>query len=60
MTAHYVADTERLGLGRPDHEPLATEYVEPIVALIAELVDRGHAYEAGGDVYFAVRSLPAG
>jgi cysteinyl-tRNA synthetase len=58
MTAHYFADTERLGLGRPDHEPLATEYVEPIVALIAELVDRGHAYEAGGDVYFAVRSLP--
>jgi cysteinyl-tRNA synthetase len=58
MTAHYFADTERLGLGRPDHEPLATEYVEPIVDLIAELVERGHAYEAGGDVYFAVRSLP--
>ena len=31
MTAHYIADTERLGLGRPDHEPLASEYVEPIV-----------------------------
>ena len=58
MTAHYFADTERLCLGRPDAEPLATEYVEPIVALIAELVERGHAYEAGGDVYFAVRSLP--
>ena len=24
MTAHYVADTDRLGLGRPDHEPLAS------------------------------------
>src|SRR5436853_5142562 len=58
MTAHYKADTERLGLGRPDHEPLASEYVEPIVALIADLVDRGHAYAAGGDVYFRVRSLP--
>ena len=58
MTAHYVADTERLGLGRPDHEPLASEYVEPIVALIADLVERGHAYAAGGDVYFRVRSLP--
>ena len=44
MTAHYIADTERLGLGRPDHEPLASEYVEPIVALIADLVERGHAY----------------
>ena len=59
MTAHYLADTERLGLGRPDHEPLASDYVEPIVALIADLVERGHAYAAGGDVYFRVRSLPA-
>ena len=59
MTAHYVADTERLGLGRPDHEPLASEYVEPIVALIGDLVDGGHAYAAGGDVYFRVRSLPS-
>jgi cysteinyl-tRNA synthetase len=59
MTAHYLADTDRLELGRPDHEPLATEYVEAIVALIAELVERGHAYDAGGDVYFSVRSLDA-
>ena len=58
MTAHYVADTERLGLGRPDHEPLASEYVEPIVELIADLEERGHAYPVGGDVYFRVRSLP--
>ena len=40
MTAHYIADTERLGLGRPDHEPLASEYVEPIVALIGDLIER--------------------
>jgi cysteinyl-tRNA synthetase len=58
MTAHYKADTERLGLGRPDHEPLASEYIEPIVALIADLVERGHAYAVDGDVYFRVRSLP--
>ena len=58
MTEHYKADTERLGLGRPDHEPLASEYVEPIVALIADLIERGHAYAVDGDVYFRVRSLP--
>ena len=58
MTAHYVADTGRLGLGRPDHEPLASEYLPQIVDLIGALVDRGHAYAAGGDVYFRVRSLP--
>jgi cysteinyl-tRNA synthetase len=57
MTAHYLADTERLGLGRPDHEPLASEYVEPILDLIGALVERGHAYAAGGDVYFRVRTL---
>ena len=57
MTVYYIQDTGRLGLGRPDHEPLATESVEGIVDLISALVDGGHAYEAGGDVYFRVRSL---
>jgi len=50
----YVEDTERLGLGRPDHEPKATETIPEIVALIEELVRDGYAYEAGGDVYFRV------
>src|SRR5215203_5761919 len=59
MTAAYLADTERLGLGRPDSEPLASEMVAGIVSLIAELVDGGHAYESGGDVYFRVRSFNA-
>jgi cysteinyl-tRNA synthetase len=57
MTEAYFGDTARLGLGRPDAEPLATETVEGIVALIAELVENGHAYESGGDVYFRVRSF---
>ncbi|MDE3133861.1 MAG: cysteine--tRNA ligase [Acidobacteriota bacterium] len=56
MTAHYIADTERLGLGRPDHEPLASETIAEIIALIRLLIDRGHAYAVAGDVYFAVRS----
>jgi cysteinyl-tRNA synthetase len=57
MTRAYFEDTDRLGLGRPDAEPLATETIDGIVALIAELVDTGHAYESGGDVYFRVRSF---
>jgi cysteinyl-tRNA synthetase len=56
MTAHYLADTERLGLGRPDHEPLASETIAEIIALIQTLIDGGHAYAVDGDVYFAVRS----
>jgi cysteinyl-tRNA synthetase len=59
MTAAYVADTDGLKLGRPDHEPLASETMDGIVALIARLIERGHAYEADGDVYFDVRSYPA-
>jgi cysteinyl-tRNA synthetase len=58
MTAHYLADTDRLGLGRPDHEPLASETIEEIVELIGVLIEGGHAYAADGDVYFRVRSYP--
>jgi cysteinyl-tRNA synthetase len=57
MTALYVEDTDRLGLGRPDSEPLASESVEGIVDLIQALIDSGHAYQAGGDVYFRVESF---
>jgi cysteinyl-tRNA synthetase len=58
MTAAYVEDTDRLGVGRPDAEPKATETVDGIVELIADLIEGGHAYESGGDVYFRVRSFP--
>jgi cysteinyl-tRNA synthetase len=58
MTAAYVADTDALGLGRPDHEPLASATIGPIVELIERLVSRGYAYAAEGDVYFSVRSYP--
>jgi cysteinyl-tRNA synthetase len=58
MTEHYRADTGALGLGRPDHEPLASQTIGPIIEHIATLVDRGHAYAADGDVYFRVRSDP--
>ena len=50
----YVEDTDLLGLGRPDHEPKASETMPEILALIKELIDRGLAYPAGGDVYFRV------
>jgi cysteinyl-tRNA synthetase len=58
MTARYREDTDALGVGRPDHEPLASETVPAMIAHIATLIERGHAYAAGGDVYFRVRSDP--
>jgi cysteinyl-tRNA synthetase len=59
MTAAYIADTDALGLGRPDHEPLASQTIAPMLELIERLIDGGHAYAADGDVYFSVRSYPA-
>src|SRR5919197_846583 len=58
MTVAYVEDTDRLGLGRPDAEPLASETIDGIVALIQNLLDRGSAYAVDGDVYFRVRADP--
>src|SRR3954469_6037457 len=55
----YRDDTDLLGLGRPDLEPLATESVEAIVSAISELVERGFAYEVEGDVYFRVARDPS-
>ncbi len=47
----------RLRVAPPDLSPHATEYVRLMVEMIALLERRGHAYESGGDVYFAVRSF---
>ena len=47
-----------LGLGRPDALPKATEVVPQIIRFISELIERDHAYESEGDVYFRVASYP--
>jgi cysteinyl-tRNA synthetase len=53
-TRWYLEDTAGFGLGMPDAQPLATETIPEIVALIEELIDLGHAYAVDGDVYFRV------
>jgi cysteinyl-tRNA synthetase len=57
-TQWYRKDTGDLGLGRPDAEPLASETMPEIIALVEELIDRGTAYAANGDVYFRVARFP--
>jgi cysteinyl-tRNA synthetase len=54
----YLQDTGDLGLGQPDHVPKATEHIPEIVDLITELIERGLAYPAGGDVYYRVSAFP--
>ena len=58
-TRWYLEDTEAFGLGMPDALPRATETLPEIIAFVEELVAGGHAYAAGGDVYFRVSSFPS-
>jgi cysteinyl-tRNA synthetase len=57
-TRWYVEDTDGLGIGRPDHEPKATETIPEIVSLIEELLALDLAYAVEGDVYFRVARFP--
>jgi len=58
MIDAYIADTDRLGLGRPDYEPRASATIGEIIELIEGLIEGGHAYAVDGDVYFSVRTYP--
>src|SRR5262245_3007519 len=53
-TRWYLEDTAGFGLGMPDSQPLATDTVPEIVAMIGQLLGSGHAYAVDGDVYFRV------
>ncbi|HEY4743729.1 MAG TPA: cysteine--tRNA ligase [Desulfuromonadaceae bacterium] len=54
----FDEDMERLGLAKPTLEPKATEHIDGIIAIIERLIAKGHAYEADGDVYYAVETFP--
>jgi cysteinyl-tRNA synthetase len=49
---------ELLGCLPPTYEPRATGHITEMIELMRRLIDAGHAYAAGGDVYFDVRSFP--
>jgi cysteinyl-tRNA synthetase len=53
-TEWYLEDTGRFELDEVDHWPKVTESMDGIIAFIADLVERGYAYEIKGDVYFRV------
>ena len=53
----FHRDAAALGLAEPAVEPRATGHIPEMIALVSTLVERGHAYEVAGDVYFAVESF---
>ncbi|HEC78422.1 MAG TPA: cysteine--tRNA ligase, partial [candidate division WOR-3 bacterium] len=44
-----------LNIKRADFYPRASQHIEEIIGLVQRLIDKGFAYEKGGDVYFRVR-----
>jgi len=52
----FTAGYDALGCRPPDVEPRATGHIPEMIALIRRLIDGGHAYAAGGDVYFDVHT----
>ena len=54
----YLEDMGALGVNPPTIAPHATQEIGPMVAMIADLVAKGHAYEAEGHVLFSVPSDP--
>jgi cysteinyl-tRNA synthetase len=58
-TDEYYTDMDRLGVGRADVEPKATEHIGEIIAIVQKLIEKGFAYEADGSVYYSVDAFPA-
>ncbi len=54
----FQAAYEALGCLPASIEPRASGHVPQMIELMRRLIDAGHAYAAGGDVYFAIRSFP--
>lgn len=54
----YHKDIRALAVMEPTFEPRATQHIEGMVEMIAALIDKGHAYQAGGEVLFDTASMP--
>jgi len=61
LTDRYIKshdeDMTALMVERPDYTPKATEFINEMINLCEKLIEKGYAYEKGGDVYFRVRAF---
>lgn len=57
-TNAYFRDMDALGILRPDITPRASGHIPEQIAMIEELIAKGHAYDSDGNVYFDVSSDP--
>ena len=54
----YFTDAHGLGVRDATVHPKATETIGDIIVMVSTLIEKGHAYEANGDVYFRAHSYP--
>jgi cysteinyl-tRNA synthetase len=54
----YFEDMDALGVQRPDISPRASGHITEQIEMVQELIEKGHAYEVNGSVYFDVPSFP--
>jgi cysteinyl-tRNA synthetase len=58
VTERFIGEFDRdmasLGVATPTCQPRATEHIDDIIRIVQTLVDKGFAYQSGGDVYFNV------
>ncbi|MCC6314633.1 MAG: cysteine--tRNA ligase [Thermomicrobiales bacterium] len=57
-TEKYLRDMRDLNALMPDHYVKATDHIADMLGIIAPLVEKGFAYESGGNVYFSVAADP--
>ena len=58
VTDAFLKDLQSLSIKPIDVHPKATEAIQGMIDIIAKLIERGHAYESDGSVYFAIGSFP--
>ena len=55
--SEFNIDMGRLGLEKPSVEPRATEHIPEMIQLISTLIQKGFAYQGGGDIFFSVEKF---
>ena len=58
-TAAFKDDVRKLGIRPADTYPHATDHIPQMIGLIEKLLEKGHAYEVEGTVYYDIASFPA-
>lgn len=56
-TDAFFADCEKLNIKKPDTVVPATTYIDEFIRVTEELIKKGYAYEAGGNIYFDTSKL---